>query len=206
MIRLVCLDLDGVIFPSSCWQSFKSGLVELTGLDISEVDSVFHGDKMYAFKSGELSEEQFWAWANVELSTTKSVTEWTTEIRKHYWLDPKTLKFITQLKTDSIKLATITNNFPTRIRALDSETNFLGLLDYAVLSYQVGVQKPNPAIFQTLIDMSGLQPNQILYADDNEDKIKGAKDLGINCIISGNLKYLKTKLSELQHISNNLCC
>jgi epoxide hydrolase-like predicted phosphatase len=61
-------------------------------------------------------------------------------------------------------------------------SNFLELFNTAFLSYQMGLWKPDYAIYDAVIKEIGVKPNEILFLDDNEDNISAALDMGISAI------------------------
>lgn len=52
------------------------------------------------------------------------------------------------------------------------------LFDSCYLSYRMGVTKPNPAIFETLLENEHLQPDECLFLDDGAKNIEQAARLG----------------------------
>ncbi len=75
------------------------------------------------------------------------------------------------------------NNYPTRVNALQKKFHFLDNFAAAVFSFEVDAMKPDIRIFQALIDKSGLKPEEIVYADDMEIALSGARALGINAAL-----------------------
>lgn len=59
------------------------------------------------------------------------------------------------------------------------EGKFYELFNAVHLSYEMGAIKPEPAIYQKLLDANGLQAEECFFIDDNEDNIAGAQALGI---------------------------
>lgn len=51
--------------------------------------------------------------------------------------------------------------------------------DYCFCSYHLGVSKPDPRIFQKVIELSGVNPAESLYLDDAEDNITAGKAAGL---------------------------
>lgn len=51
--------------------------------------------------------------------------------------------------------------------------------DHCFCSFQLGVSKPNPAIFQRVIEGSGVVPGESLYIDDFDDNIVAGKAAGL---------------------------
>jgi glucose-1-phosphatase len=51
-------------------------------------------------------------------------------------------------------------------------------LDATVLSYEVGVMKPNEKIYQHAEQLAGVNPRQILFVDDRKENVEGALKRG----------------------------
>jgi HAD superfamily hydrolase (TIGR01509 family) len=61
-------------------------------------------------------------------------------------------------------------------RSLGFETIF----DEQFYSFELGFAKPDVSYFQTIIDRIGVAPNRVLFIDDLEDNIAGAREIGIH--------------------------
>ncbi|NQW17780.1 MAG: HAD family phosphatase [Chloroflexi bacterium] len=66
----------------------------------------------------------------------------------------------------------------------------------AIVSYEVGVMKPAPLIYEALIEQSGVEPGQILFIDDLEENIEGAQRLGIAGLVFRGREQLIDDLSK----------
>jgi glucose-1-phosphatase len=55
--------------------------------------------------------------------------------------------------------------------------------DKFILSYKIGERKPAPAMFMEAIKISGKEPGNLIFIDDREENIEGAKALGIKTIL-----------------------
>lgn len=56
--------------------------------------------------------------------------------------------------------------------------------DYAYLSFEMGLVKPDPAIFQKMIAHSGMNPERTLFIDDSAKNIAAARDLGFQVYLA----------------------
>lgn len=56
--------------------------------------------------------------------------------------------------------------------------------DKMYLSYQMGVMKPNPKIYEMLIADSGITPSQTLFIDDGEKNIAAAREFGLQVYLA----------------------
>lgn len=63
------------------------------------------------------------------------------------------------------------------------EKSIEGLFDVEVLSYEIGMIKPDPKIFVYIADKLGVQPNECVMIDDRPENIKGAKIAGMQGIV-----------------------
>jgi HAD superfamily hydrolase (TIGR01509 family) len=95
------------------------------------------------------------------------------------------------------KTCICSNNFITRVRGLNDKFSFLDNFDFSVFSYEVGELKPSSIIFEELLVRSKLKPEQLVYSDDNADKLYGAQNLGINTFVFSNATCFKEELARL---------
>ena len=74
---------------------------------------------------------------------------------------------------------------------------FMEWVDGAVISYQVHVIKPDPAIYRILLDQYALDPASCLFFDDLPDNIQTADDLGFQTF---QVTSRETLLEELDRL------
>jgi HAD superfamily hydrolase (TIGR01509 family) len=197
MIKAVCFDLDGVYFKSSGFKEFKAALVNL-GADIEKVDYVLgKSPEINKFKAGEMSADEFWKFAGEYWSIPKTTEEFMEIMVSHYEIDPEVETLRKSLKDKGYGICICSNNYTSRIEALDKKFNFLKDFDFYVFSYEAGALKPDKKVFQALVDRSKLQANEIAYSDDNPDRLQGAIELGIQAFVFEDFHQFKAKLVEL---------
>lgn len=51
--------------------------------------------------------------------------------------------------------------------------------DHCYCSFELGVSKPDPAIFRRVIEDSGVDPGESLYIDDFDDNIRAGREAGL---------------------------
>ncbi len=196
MIKAITFDLDGVYFTSESFKSFKSKLPKKV-TDPATIDQVFHHSlENKQFRRGERSEDDFWAYAKSELGITLTNDEIFQFLATCYQVDPQVVEIVKKVRSLGYKTCICTNNYSTRIRVLNQKFNFLNDFDVHIFSYQVGVTKPDPMIYQALITTTGHLPSEIAYSDDRVDNVTAAQKLGINSFVyqdfAGFINRLKT--------------
>jgi putative hydrolase of the HAD superfamily len=81
----------------------------------------------------------------------------------------------------------ILSNLGQRSHAkLSTIDNFFGSFDGAIFSYQVKTIKPEPEIYQLLLNTYNLKPEESIFIDDLEVNINSAKQQGIDGIVCSN--------------------
>ncbi len=71
------------------------------------------------------------------------------------------------------------------------------LFDVVELSYEEGLAKPNPAIFQLTADRLGLAPEECVMVDDMPDNCEGAEIVGMKSIQYTSNDVTIARLNEL---------
>lgn len=198
MIRAVTFDLDGVYFVNGK-SNFISNLQKL-GVSDSEAKRVFlQSDEMNKiYKEGKMTDEEYWTWATREWKLNLTVPEVVKLLIDGYEVDNKVVEVVKKVRANGYKTLICSNNFPARINGLQNRFGFLDNFDAWALSYEIGAAKPSVRIFEELVKKSGVKPEEIVYSDDNENALSGAKEIGIQAFLfEGFDKFLK-KLGELR--------
>jgi len=197
MIKAICFDLDGVFFTKKGMESFVESLVALGPAEENVRFAVFKSNEMSAFKKGEIKEQKYVEYLNLSLGLELTVEKFSELLVAGYEINEEVLSFVKQVRIGGYKTCICSNNFETRVRELSKKFDFLQYFDFTVFSYQVGILKPNKGIFEKLVNKSGVIANEIAYSDDNEEKLVGAIELGINAFLYIDFEDFKTKLTEL---------
>jgi putative hydrolase of the HAD superfamily len=183
MIKAITFDLDGVYFTESSFQNFKKNLPKTVTEEEIVNHVLFKSDQILQFKRGELSEDQYWNFVRDVLGVTLDNQTISKLLADSYQVDQNVVDTVKKVRSSGIKTCICTNNFPTRINALNQKFGFLSDFDIQIFSYQVGAIKPDPKIFQALINRSGCLPQEIFYADDKQANVDSARLLGIKTLV-----------------------
>ena len=100
----------------------------------------------------------------------------------HVGIDPETIPVLKALKQN--KTIGLVSNFdhPRHVRNILADYKLEPFFDTIIISAEVGVKKPNPAIFSFALEQTGLSQNEVSYVGDTNDDIAGAMAAGIDPI------------------------
>ncbi|HSN93681.1 MAG TPA: HAD family phosphatase [Anaerolineaceae bacterium] len=87
------------------------------------------------------------------------------------------------------------SNWPADKFAVIRKTNaFFGLFDDIVISAEVKLVKPDPAIFQLLLNRIARPAQDCIFIDDSESNIRVAEELGFKTVLFKSAEQLVTEL------------
>jgi putative hydrolase of the HAD superfamily len=71
------------------------------------------------------------------------------------------------------------------------------LFDVAFSSCYLGLRKPEPAIYKRALDILGKQPERVLFIDDRQENVDGARGVGIKGLRFDGADSLRRDLASL---------
>jgi putative hydrolase of the HAD superfamily len=74
---------------------------------------------------------------------------------------------------------------------------FPRLVHGAILSYELGLRKPEAAIYHAAVKLAGVPAPQCLFIDDLEENIKGAAKVGMRVILHTRKHDLRAAMAQL---------
>ncbi len=100
------------------------------------------------------------------------------------------------LKSRGYHLYVLSNYSDYMLAHSKKKMNFLPYMDGALFSCEVKELKPEPAIYQKLLDMYHLDPEKSVFIDDREENCQGARAVGIHAICFKDFKQAAGELEE----------
>jgi putative hydrolase of the HAD superfamily len=110
-------------------------------------------------------------------------------------IDQDMLRFIQ--KCHGTYKTALLSNADSSLRIKLEELGLSSLFDKIILSKEVGVQKPDPKIFQLTLDLLYTKPEETIFIDDSAQNVATANSLGIKSIRFVSAPQLKNDLERL---------
>ena len=114
---------------------------------------------------------------------------------------------IDTLKTlkSKYKIAVVTNGaYASQKRKLDS-INLYELLDYCLISDEIGIRKPDPRIFQYACKQMGFKEEECIYVGDSYDRdVLGALNAGLDAIYVSRTNQKHNEVKTIYQINDLL--
>ncbi len=107
------------------------------------------------------------------------------------------VEVLTELREKRVPLYILTNWPAEKFPAARERFAFIEWFDGVLVSGEVGVTKPDPAIFDVLCRRFDLQPERTLFIDDTNRHVEVARELGFKTIRFCDPDQLRAELVEL---------
>ena len=95
----------------------------------------------------------------------------------------KSIRFLKVMKEKGYQIYLLSNISEDAVSYLTETQSFMELIDGKVYSYEEKINKPDPRIYQILLNRYRLKPEEVLYFDDLSSNIEQAKQLGMHGIV-----------------------
>jgi putative hydrolase of the HAD superfamily len=191
-LKAVLFDFGGV-FTDSPFHAFSAYATKIGASDEQVTDIVFGGygvdsdHPWHQVERGEITLEQ----AREEIMALGRKQGLEVDIWEVFMamaengggLREELVDYVRTIRAAGLATGIITNNvveFREHWRAMLPVDE---LFDFVVDSSEVGMRKPNPAIFKKALVMGGLSPEQVLFLDDYEGNVIAASALNIQSIL-----------------------
>ena len=110
---------------------------------------------------------------------------------------PGTVEILLKLKANGLRLFGLTNWSSEKFSIVKRKYEFFNLFDDIVVSGEVKLIKPDPAIFTMLLSRNDLMPEECLMIDDTQPNLDTARNLGFRTLRFINPVQLELGLKHL---------
>lgn len=115
---------------------------------------------------------------SVAKEITKLFTDITLLVREYEYSST----FVQKLKANGYKVYLLSNYGETNFKYAREHFDFIPYVDGGVISYEVKFIKPEPEIYEALINKYAINPKEAVFLDDSKVNLEGARHFGFETI------------------------
>lgn len=176
-IYAVLFDFGGVIAE----EGFKQGLAAIAkanGLDERTFIQVAY-DTIYSagYVLGKAPENAFWNTLRQKTGVKGDDTFLNNEIFSRFILRNWMIDLVKKLKANEVKVGILSDQ-TDMLDKLDKKYDFFKLFDYIFNSYYMGKGKRDPSLFDDIVQALNIEPDRILFIDDDAGNVERAIQKG----------------------------
>lgn len=167
--------------------------------DPASMITLLSGNEVWrSLNRGEMTlEECKLAYQRVHGLTADDAERLIAEVFAGMILIEETPPLMRRLHAGGYRLFALTDNVREVVAHLRLQHDFWDMFEGVTCSAEVGVLKPDPAIYRSLLDGHGLAPHETLFFDDMPHNVKGAEDLGMHARLFTHAAQAERDLVEL---------
>jgi putative hydrolase of the HAD superfamily len=153
------------------------------------------------YDRGDLSPEAYWSALAKDAGTRLTgeqliqLRQWDLEMWAHD--NPAMVEWLRQIHSSGVKTALLSNMPHDMVRYVRQEFDWLDQFDHLTFSAEVSLIKPDAAIYEHSLRGVGVAPSEVLFVDDKEPNIQGARAVGLRAIRFHSVEQLRSDLQEL---------
>lgn len=178
-IRLIISDFGGVICTFD-YRIFCERLARRIGGDAEEIYAAVYGSDLHAeFEQGRLTGPEYHRRVMSLFGADVSYAEFFPMYGDIFTEIPGTCEMLRRLHT-RYPLYLLSDTNEIHFGYVKQTVEVIRLFQQCIVSYEVGVMKPQPGIYQEALRRSGLPADACVFIDDRPGNVEGAQRVGMH--------------------------
>jgi len=120
------------------------------------------------------------------------------DFRTAFWggdgMDQALFDFIRSLRP-RFRTALLSNAWSGARQVMKERYNMLSAFDVSIFSAEIGLAKPDPAIYHYLLDRLAISPEKTVFIDDVKENVESAINVGMHGIVFHNRQQVLDDLA-----------
>ena len=180
-IRLIISDFGGVICTFD-YRIFCERLARRIGRDAEEIyAAVYHGDLHAEFEQGRLTGPEYHRKVMDRFGANVPYAEFFPMYGDIFTEIPGTCDLLRRLHT-RYPLYLLSDTNEIHFGYVKQTVEAVRLFQQCIVSYEVGVMKPQPGIYQEALRRAGLPADACVFIDDRSGNVEGARRVGMHAV------------------------
>ena len=199
-IETIIFDLGNVLLQFD-WGIARKRMCERTGCSRRELEDYFVATPFLTqLEVGQLTAQQFFETVAHDLHFTGSRAEFDEIFSNIFTMDDAMLQLSQTLKKNYRRYV-LSNTIPQHIEFVFNRYPLLKDFDGHILSYEVGLMKPDRKIYELIMRRFDIIPEQAVFIDDLPANVEAARLTGLQAIPHKNFTETRRELTKLGVLS-----
>jgi putative hydrolase of the HAD superfamily len=195
MIRAIIFDFGGVLAA----EGFREGLRAIGKRKSLNPEDFYRiaGEMIHqvGYVTGNSDERIYWNAVREKTGVKGSDKELREEILNRFILRPNIIKVVQKLKSSGFIVAILSDQ-TNWLDELNQRTPFYHYFDYIFNSFDLKKTKRDPSLFRDVCIQLGVQPEEVLFIDDNLENIERAATQGLRTIHFKDVTMFKKEIKR----------
>lgn len=200
-IKALIWDFEGVLLLSKDG-AISTSVAKRLGVPKEKLSQFFHGEFNDRTDKGEFRQLDYWHYVLDNLQLPRDyVSHFYDFLHYDLYVDQDLLEKVRQYR-NRYKTAMLSNFSDILRPLLQSHWQVEGAFDEIIISWEVKLIKPQPEIFQLMLDRLDCSPQEAVLIDDRLVNIEGARQFGLHAVFHQEKQQMLQKLEHLLEINS----
>lgn len=195
-VRAVFFDIGNVLLRFSSRQVLARVACAVRSHPLKLAKYLWKSDIGARIERGEVSGEQLYALFQSELGYKGTFAQFRLLWCDHFTLDRGTYAILKRT-AKAVPTYLLSNTNALHIEFIRERYEFPALVRGSILSHELGLRKPDPAIYRAALKLSGTKPEETVFVDDLKPNVESAKRLGFQAIRFRDAEDLRRRFDAL---------
>jgi putative hydrolase of the HAD superfamily len=193
-LRAVVFDY-GIVLTGPPDADAWANLLRITGLPQERFEPLYWANRT-ALDEGKLTGIGYWQKLLREAGLPPDHAEELSRWDARLWTvqNPVMVDWQLAVKQRGLRTAILSNLSENVLESIERTFDWIHRFDVLVWSFQVGLVKPDPAIYRHILAELGTLPGETLFIDDKLPNVEAARELGIQAIEYSSVERLRADL------------
>jgi epoxide hydrolase-like predicted phosphatase len=194
-IKVIVFDFGSVIAKTDKQQVIQF-IAQSLHISPEEAQDALKQLKQHTLQNKD--EQEFWVtYANMKgITLPNNWVEKLNDARSHALKEiPGMIALVKDLQRQGYQTALLSNIRESQA-AIKRKLGYYDLFHPAILSYEIGIRKPDPKAYQILLSRLQVPPQVILFIDNQQINVEAAKKLGMDGIVFTHTNQLIQELKQ----------
>ncbi len=195
-LRAVVFDF-GMVLTGPPDAHARAQLLRMTGLSEEAFERLYWADR-HAYDEGRLTGLQFWeklcagAGLKFDAETIAELNQW--DARMWTTQNPAMVRWAARARECGLKTAVLSNMGDSVHASIMQAFPWLKDFDALVWSYELGLGKPDPRIYEEVLRRLATRAEETLFLDDKAANVEAARALGMRGLEYSTVEKLRAQL------------
>lgn len=149
------------------------------------------------FERGEITEEEtLQGFASMDPEIERELRLSYSSVAGMLTTSPYAITLVQQLKKAGYGVYFLSNYSRKAYNECGESLAFMPCMDGGLVSFKVGITKPDPKMYQLFLEKYDLQAEDCIFVDDTSENVEVAKHLGFKGIVYTTYESLTTELEQ----------
>jgi glucose-1-phosphatase len=181
-IKAVIFDVGGVLLRTED-RGPREQMAKRLGLTYDDLSTLVFDSELAAKSTiGEVDEIEVWNHVQEKFGLSQEEMD---HFRHNFWagdrLDLELIDFIRSLR-NNYRVGLLSNAWTGTRASLTDRFSFLDAFDVSIFSAEVGLKKPEPEIYEMILEQLEVEPSEAVFVDDFAENITAARQLGMHAV------------------------